>query len=106
MTQTLRNLIAKTFAQVVKLMIRSLNALTQVFPNFKTAIAIAEVLERFQRISQQAFDLFEDPEESRRWLTTPKSVLGGKTPIECLETEAGARKVEALLYRAEYGIWG
>lgn len=68
--------------------------------------AIADRWQRFQRISQQALELFEDEEETKRWLATPKEVLRGKTPLEALTTDQGARQVEEMLYRAEYGIFG
>ena len=59
-----------------------------------------------QRIMQQAFALFEDEAETQRWLSTPKDGLDGQTPLEALATDAGSKKVEELLYRAEYGIFG
>lgn len=68
--------------------------------------AIADRFERFQRITQQALALFEDEEETQRWLSTPKVALGGETPLDSLITDAGAKKVEELLYRAEYGVFG
>ena len=37
--------------------------------------AIADRLERFNRICQQARELFEEENETQRWLTTPKSAL-------------------------------
>lgn len=62
--------------------------------------------ERIQRITRQARDLFEDEGETRRWLSTPKEALEGKTPLEAMATDRGAKQVEELLYRAEYGIFG
>ena len=67
---------------------------------------IADRLERFERITQQALDLFEDKAETLRWLSTAKESLGGQTPLEALATDSGSKKVEELLYRAEYGIFG
>lgn len=68
--------------------------------------AIADRLERFNRIYQQALDLFEDESELERWLSTPKAALGGETPLKALATDTGAKLVEEILYRAEYGIFG
>ena len=68
-------------------------------------LAIADRLERFNRICAQALELFEDKEETHRWLLTAKVTLDGKTPLEVLKTDAGAKKVEEILYRAEYGIF-
>ncbi len=69
-------------------------------------LALADRLERFERITQQALDLFEDKAETQRWLATPKESLGGQTPLYALATDSGSKKVEELLYRAEYGIFG
>jgi len=68
--------------------------------------AIADRLTRFQRLSQQALDLFEDEAEAQRWLSTPKAALDGETPLNVLTTDGGAQRVEELLYRAAYGIFG
>jgi putative toxin-antitoxin system antitoxin component (TIGR02293 family) len=68
--------------------------------------AIADRLERFNRICQQALELFEDEAETQRWLSTPKVALGGQTPLGALSNDAGAKKVEELLYQAEYGMFG
>ncbi len=68
--------------------------------------AIADRLERFNRICQQALELFEDETETQRWLSTPKVTLGGQTPLGVLSTDAGAKRVEEILYRAEYGMFG
>jgi putative toxin-antitoxin system antitoxin component (TIGR02293 family) len=74
--------------------------------NFITKILSAEHLAWFNRISQQADDLFEDEAEATHWLNTPKSALDGETPLSALATDAGAKKVEQMLYRAEYGMFG
>ena len=68
--------------------------------------AIADRLERFNRICQQALELFEDETETQRWLSTPKVTLGGQTSLGVLSTDAGAKRVEEILYRAEYGMFG
>lgn len=67
---------------------------------------VIDRLERFNRITKQAIDLFEDEEETKRWLSTPKASLDNKTPLEALTTDAGAKQVEQILYRAEYGVYG
>jgi putative toxin-antitoxin system antitoxin component (TIGR02293 family) len=60
---------------------------------------------RFQRIVKQAQELFENEAETKRWLLTPKQDLEGKTPLQLLVTDEGTKKVEEMLYRAEYGIF-
>lgn len=68
--------------------------------------AVADRLQRFNRIANLALELFEDEAETKRWLSTPKTALSGETPLVALATDAGAKKVEAMLYRAEYGMFG
>lgn len=68
--------------------------------------AIVDRLGRFKRIFKQAVDLFEDEAEAWRWLNTPKSALDNQTPLSVLATDAGAKQVEEILYRAEYGMFG
>ena len=63
-------------------------------------------MERFQRITQQALELFEDETETQRWLSSPKEGLNGQTPLEAFATDVGSKQVEELLYRAEYGMFG
>lgn len=63
-------------------------------------------LERFKRITQQAIDLFEDESEAQKWLSTPKVRLNNQTPLSAMVTDAGAKQVEEMLDRAEYGIYG
>ncbi len=69
-------------------------------------IAVADRLERFNRIIKLALELFEDEDETKRWLSTPKAALSRETPLQALTTDAGAKKVEEMLYRAEYGMFG
>jgi len=68
--------------------------------------AIADRVQRFNRIVDQARELFEDESETQRWLSTPKVALKGETPLQALSTDAGAKQVEEILYRAEYGMYG
>ena len=57
-----------------------------------------------EKIYRQALELFENEEETQRWLSTPKTRLGGKTPLEAMETKIGLEKVEEILYQAEFGM--
>lgn len=60
-------------------------------------------LARLARLSEMALVVFEGDEESARtWLTTPKRLLGGESPLERADTGAGAREVEDMLYAIEF----
>ena len=60
---------------------------------------------RFARLLGRAAAVMESVENGRRWLTSPQIGLGGEIPLEFAETEVGAREVENLLGRIEYGVY-
>jgi putative toxin-antitoxin system antitoxin component (TIGR02293 family) len=60
---------------------------------------------RVASIIDSADQLFEgDHEAALRWLKEPSRALGGVTPLDCLETEAGTEMVRDLIGRLEYGV--
>ena len=59
---------------------------------------------RVARITTMAERAFSDPEKAWRWLRKPKRRFEGRTPIEMLSTEAGARLVEETIIQFEYGM--
>lgn len=63
-------------------------------------------LVRAARIIDLTRELFDnDVKAANRWLSTPQPALAGSTPLEYARTEVGAREVEALIHRLEYGIF-
>jgi putative toxin-antitoxin system antitoxin component (TIGR02293 family) len=60
---------------------------------------------RFARLMGKAVVVMESEENARQWLTSPQFGLGGAVPLEYAETEVGAREVEDLLGRIEYGVY-
>ncbi len=60
---------------------------------------------RFARLMGKAVGVMESPENARKWLSAPQRGLGGAVPLEYAETEVGAREVEDLLGRIEYGVY-
>ncbi len=66
---------------------------------------VSDRLYRIARIFTLAEEVLEDKEAGNRWLHRPQSGLGERTPLELMKNEAGAREVEELLYRIEYGIY-
>jgi putative toxin-antitoxin system antitoxin component (TIGR02293 family) len=67
---------------------------------------VVDRFNRFKRVTQQAINLFEDTDRALKWLQTPKNSLAGITPLAALSTDEGAKQVEEILYRTEYGIYG
>jgi putative toxin-antitoxin system antitoxin component (TIGR02293 family) len=53
----------------------------------------------------KAVEVLESEENARQWLTSPQFGLGGEVPLEYAGTEVGAREVEDLLGRIEYGVY-
>jgi putative toxin-antitoxin system antitoxin component (TIGR02293 family) len=62
-------------------------------------------LVRFARLMGKATEVLETKENARRWLGSPQVGLGGAVPLDYAETEVGAREVEDLLGRIEYGVY-
>lgn len=59
---------------------------------------------RVARVTAHAESVFGDPEKAWRWLRKPKIRFDGKSPVEMLATEAGARLVDEMIYQLEYGM--
>jgi putative toxin-antitoxin system antitoxin component (TIGR02293 family) len=60
---------------------------------------------RFSRLLQHATELFGNVDKARAWLKHPQRGLGGAIPLDYAETEIGAREVEKLLGRIDYGVY-
>ena len=60
---------------------------------------------RICNLFETALSVLGGPDEVRRWMKSPKKALGGKMPLEYADTEPGAREVEELLGRLEYGVF-
>lgn len=60
---------------------------------------------RLARVFGLATDVFEDQGAAREWLLSAQVGLGNRIPIELMQSEAGAREVEDLLLRIEYGVF-
>jgi putative toxin-antitoxin system antitoxin component (TIGR02293 family) len=65
----------------------------------------SERLVRYQRLLKKAEDVFGDAKSAREWLMHPQSGLGNVVPLEFAKSEIGAREVENLLGRIEYGVY-
>lgn len=65
----------------------------------------SERLIRYQRLLKKAVDVFGDSAAAREWLTRSQPGLGNAKPVEFARTELGAREVENLLGRIEYGVY-
>ena len=62
-------------------------------------------LVRFARIAAFASEVLGDDAKASRWLQRPNRALSGSPPLSLLDTDLGAREVEAVLGRIEYGVY-
>src|SRR6059036_4293017 len=60
---------------------------------------------RYSRLLHQATEFFGDIEKARAWLKHPQYGLGGAVPLDYATTETGAREVDNLLGRIDYGVY-
>ena len=65
-------------------------------------------LYRIAHLFERAVDVFGGDalaaDEARLWLRSPQWALGDRTPLDYARTETGAREVEALLSRIDFGV--
>ncbi len=62
-----------------------------------------EKLVRIARVQHQARKVFSTDEAVSDWLTSPAPALEGTKPIDLLDTDIGAREIEAVLNGLAYG---
>ena len=60
---------------------------------------------RIATLLERATQTFESVSDAADWLKTPNLSLGDIAPLEYADTEIGAREVENLLGRIEYGVY-
>ena len=59
---------------------------------------------RLERVASLAARVFGSTDKANRWLRKPKRQLDGDTPLAFLGSEAGARVVEEMLQRIDFGM--
>jgi putative toxin-antitoxin system antitoxin component (TIGR02293 family) len=66
----------------------------------------SERLVRLANLFDKATALFEgEVTAAANWFRAPNQALGGQTPLGFAESEIGARAVEDLIGRLEYGVY-
>jgi putative toxin-antitoxin system antitoxin component (TIGR02293 family) len=70
----------------------------------KLTLSVGDRLYRTAHVFAAAKTLFGSAESARTWLRTPQVGLGNRVPLDFLTTDAGAREVEDLLGRIEFGV--
>ena len=67
--------------------------------------AESDRLVRFARLFSRATEALGGTEGARSWLVAPAVAFHGECPLDFADTEIGAREVEALLGRLQYGVF-
>jgi putative toxin-antitoxin system antitoxin component (TIGR02293 family) len=65
----------------------------------------ADALARLVRVVRHARDVFEKDDIADEWLRSPNPALQNDVPILMARTDTGAREVDAVLTRIEYGVY-
>lgn len=60
-------------------------------------------LVRMARVQALAEDVFADTDRANRWLREPQGELSSTAPLDWARTEAGARLVEEILAKIDWG---
>ncbi len=60
---------------------------------------------RLSRLVDHAAKVFGDVEKARAWLKFPQIGLNGAVPLDYAQTKVGAREVDDLLGRIDYGVY-
>lgn len=66
---------------------------------------VSDRVARFALLLSRAIKVFGSHEDAKTWLMSPQFGLGGELPLDYAKTEVGAREVENLLGRIEYGVY-
>jgi len=70
----------------------------------KLRVTESERTERLARVIAAAEAVWDNRSDAREWLTSPHPELAGRAPIDCAISELGARQVESVLDRLQYGL--
>jgi putative toxin-antitoxin system antitoxin component (TIGR02293 family) len=104
---TLRNVARRIFSDATEqraMMYRVVPEATYKRRRERLSPAESERTERLARVVAIAEDVWQDREQTRRFLTTPHAEIGGKTPLDAAMTELGARQAEEIMARILYGL--
>jgi putative toxin-antitoxin system antitoxin component (TIGR02293 family) len=62
-------------------------------------------IERFSRVMDSAERVYEGRERAQQWLNKPNPRFDGRAPVGMLDSDDGARRVEALLGQIDEGFF-
>ena len=104
---TLRNVARRVFSDAAEqraMMFRIVPEATYKRRLERLSHAESERTERMARVVAMAEDVWQDREQTKRFLTTPHPEIGGRSPLDAALTEVGARQAEEVMTRILYGL--
>jgi putative toxin-antitoxin system antitoxin component (TIGR02293 family) len=66
--------------------------------------AVSDRLVRIERIHALTTHVLGEGTKASRWLTTVSRALGAEAPLEMLDTDVGAQRVQEELHEIESGM--
>ena len=103
--ETLQNSIELPFEQLAAKLAISRSTLQRRKAAGRLSPDESDKVMRLSRLLEHATKVFGDVEKARAWLKHPQYGLGGAVPLDYAETEIGAREVDNLLGRIDYGVY-
>jgi putative toxin-antitoxin system antitoxin component (TIGR02293 family) len=103
--ETLQDSIDMPFEQLAAKLSISRSTLQRRKTNGRLSPDESDKVMRFARLLEHTTDVFGDIDKARAWLKHPQYGLGGAVPLDYAETEVGAREVDNLLGRIDYGVY-
>ena len=92
----------RAFASILDISPRTLARLKK--SRQRLNLTASDRLYRLARLVSLASKVLEGKSHALVWLNRPQVGLGGRVPLDLLRTGAGAREVEDLLGRLEFGV--
>ncbi|MFC6645831.1 antitoxin Xre/MbcA/ParS toxin-binding domain-containing protein [Granulicella cerasi] len=93
----------KTLAKVVGISDRTLSR--RIANNSRLSSEESDRMMRLARVFAKAEDTLGSSAKASRWLQSPNLALGEEVPLDLLDTDAGAKTVETILLRIDYGVY-
>ena len=66
---------------------------------------VSDRVVRFALLLSKAIKVLGSKDDANKWLNSPQLGLAGAVPLDYAKSEVGAREVENLLGRIEYGVY-
>jgi putative toxin-antitoxin system antitoxin component (TIGR02293 family) len=100
--EQLVNLLGLPLHEVAGLLLVSERTLSRRRQEGRFTQAESDRLVRLIHLVRQAIEAFDNTESAIEWLTTPKTLLDGETPLKRADTQPGLQMVEDMLGVIQY----